>query len=281
MEQDRSTSNKTNQAGRDAGSGSPQPRASPVSANLQTDYWRTNYQHRPYVEPGSTYEQYAPAYRYGAEMSAIHAVTGRSFDEVEPELGRNWDAYRGKSRLSWDKAKAAARDAWGRIERERSHPPVPAEPLSGPPADNTKIVPILRRLHRIAVDGAKGYRDAADHTSPRFTELLTRFAEEREAMDQDLRAQLALRGGEPDDSGDTLGALHRGWIDLKSVLTHSDKAIIDECQRGEEAAVKAYQDALNTQGLPPDLEILLNRHYSRVKLSHDQIAQLKRLLERE
>jgi uncharacterized protein (TIGR02284 family) len=280
MEQDKSTKSQASQAGRTAGSDPAPQRGSPVSANLEIDYWRTNYQHRPYVEPGATYEQYAPAYRYGAEMCSIHSPQGRSFDEVEPDLSRSWEQHRGKSRLSWEKARAAARDAWGRVANVRPRPVSDDEPVSPPSMDNAKVVGILRKLHHIAVDGAKGFREAADKVNPEFTDLLLRTADEREAIDHDLRDQIALRGVNTEETGDTMGALHRGWIGLKSAIAGSDKAIIDECERGEEAAVRAYQEALNEQGLPADIEILLNRHYARVKNSHDQITQIKHALDK-
>ena len=39
------------------------------------------------------------------------------------------------------------------------------------------------------------------------------------------------------------GALHRGWVDVKSAVTdHSDHAILAECERGEDAAKKNYRE---------------------------------------
>lgn len=85
-------------------------KADPVAEEA---YWRDNYASRPYVTSGSTYDEYAPAYRYGAE--AYSRYPGRSFDEVEPELGRDWQTSRGTSSLEWERAKHATRDAWHRI----------------------------------------------------------------------------------------------------------------------------------------------------------------------
>lgn len=87
-------------------------RADPV---VESDYWRDNYSSRPYVTAGSTYDDYEPAYRYGAE--AYNRYPDRSFDDVEPELSRDWGTARGKSSLEWENAKHATRDAWHRVER--------------------------------------------------------------------------------------------------------------------------------------------------------------------
>jgi len=80
---------------------------------VEDTYWRDNYATRPYVTSGTKYDDYAPAYRYGADTYTKYP--GRTFDEVEPELSRDWQTARGKSSLEWDKAKHATRDAWHRL----------------------------------------------------------------------------------------------------------------------------------------------------------------------
>jgi hypothetical protein len=77
-------------------------------------YWRTNYRTRPYVEQGTEYTTYQPAYQFGWESHKRYG--GRTFDEVEPELSRDWSSRGQVSSLEWQKAKQAARDAWERVE---------------------------------------------------------------------------------------------------------------------------------------------------------------------
>ena len=89
--------------------------AEAINPTVEDAYWRENFASRPYVTPGSDYETYAPAYKYGWE-SRDHFV-GSSFDDVESDLGREWDRVKGKSSLGWDRAREAARDAWHRVER--------------------------------------------------------------------------------------------------------------------------------------------------------------------
>lgn len=78
-------------------------------------YWRDNYSSRPYISGDAKYDDYGPAYRYGAESYSRYP--NRSFDEVEPELSRDWNNSRGQSSLEWERAKHATRDAWHRVER--------------------------------------------------------------------------------------------------------------------------------------------------------------------
>lgn len=78
----------------------------------QDRYWRDNHATRPYGKDGS-YDDYGPAYLYGAGAHARHP--GRSFEEAEAELGGAWPASRGASTLEWSHARHAARDAWQRV----------------------------------------------------------------------------------------------------------------------------------------------------------------------
>ena len=89
--------------------------AEAVNPTVEDAYWRENYASRPYVTPGTDYDTYAPAYKYGWE-SRGHFI-GSTFDDVESDLGREWDRVKGASSLGWDRAREAARDAWHRVER--------------------------------------------------------------------------------------------------------------------------------------------------------------------
>ena len=87
--------------------------AETIDPTREDAYWRDNYRERPYVDSGSSYDEYGPAYGYGVE--AYRKYPGRSFDEVETSLSRDWPKARGSSGLGWDHAKHATRDAWNRV----------------------------------------------------------------------------------------------------------------------------------------------------------------------
>ena len=84
-----------------------------VDPTAEDAYWRENYSTREYVSPGSTFDDYGPAYRYGVETYAKYP--DREYDTVESEMSRDWDRAKGTSSLSWDRAKYATRDAWMRL----------------------------------------------------------------------------------------------------------------------------------------------------------------------
>jgi phage tail tape-measure protein len=81
---------------------------------VEDAYWRDNYMSRPYVKPGTAYDDYRDAYLYGGSTRA--RVT-QTWDEVENDLERGWDTAKVKSNLAWNDAKHAVRDGWHRVER--------------------------------------------------------------------------------------------------------------------------------------------------------------------
>jgi hypothetical protein len=76
-------------------------------------YWREEYRNRSYVDQGTDYDTYRPAYQYGWETRNQYA--GRRFEDVETDLERDWATRRGQSSLNWDRAKLAVHDAWNRV----------------------------------------------------------------------------------------------------------------------------------------------------------------------
>ena len=81
---------------------------------LQEDiYWREHFVNRSYVENGSSFDDYGPAFGYG--VNAYTQYAGHSFASIETELSHGWPEARGASRLDWDRARNATRDAWDRV----------------------------------------------------------------------------------------------------------------------------------------------------------------------
>jgi len=78
-------------------------------------YWREHFVACDYVEKGSSFVDYGPAYDFGVNARGRHPTS--DFDDVEPELSSEWGTGRGFSRLSWARARPAARDAWHRVTR--------------------------------------------------------------------------------------------------------------------------------------------------------------------
>ena len=97
-----------------------------VNPTVETKYWQENYSSRPYAQTSFSYEEFAPAYRYGWESFGHRTGPSQTFDSIESDLGRGWDKAKAGSRLAWDQAKTATRDAWDRVELAARRPVAPA-----------------------------------------------------------------------------------------------------------------------------------------------------------
>lgn len=135
---------------------------------------------------------------------------------------------------------------------------------------------VLNDLIETCKDGEQGFRTAAEKVKDSSLQsLFSTYASQRAQYAQELQALVSQMGGDPAASGHVAGTLHRGWINLKEALSRNeDKAIIDECEAGEDAAVKSYREAVN-QSLPPDVEVIVQRQFSGVEEAHRALSNLK------
>ncbi len=83
-------------------------------------YWRNNLDLAPYYIPGTAYEHYVPAYKYGIENAKAYA--GLAWEEVEPKLAARWEEYKENSCLIWDEAWPAVKDAWDQTRARIANP---------------------------------------------------------------------------------------------------------------------------------------------------------------
>jgi uncharacterized protein (TIGR02284 family) len=101
------------------------------------------------------------------------------------------------------------------------------------------------------------------------------YSTQRREFATALQQAVRTLGEKPEDSGSAAAVLHRGWMKLKEAVSSSDDyTILQECERGEDTAVEAYQDAMG-QHVPPGVDDLVETQYSAVKHVHDRIRSLR------
>jgi uncharacterized protein (TIGR02284 family) len=141
---------------------------------------------------------------------------------------------------------------------------------------NDDIVDTLNELIETCKDGEFGFEACAKHTqsSELRTLFLQRAAECRTAASE-LQPYVVQHGGKADHRGSASGALHRGWVAVRgSLVGFSDQAMLEECERGEDAALGRYRKALK-QELPEPLMALVQRQQLGVQRNHDQVKALR------
>ena len=141
---------------------------------------------------------------------------------------------------------------------------------------NDDVESVLNDLIETSIDGEKGFLKAAkDAHDAELKSLFTDGAHRCREGAVELQSQLQSQGLRPDTSGSAAGALHRGWISVREVLaSRDDKAILEECERGEDFAKAAYKKALG-KDLPSDIRAIIERQYQGVTANHDRVRDLR------
>ncbi|MBD2722740.1 PA2169 family four-helix-bundle protein [Hymenobacter armeniacus] len=136
---------------------------------------------------------------------------------------------------------------------------------------------LLNELVETLKDGQKGYADAmTDVEDSSLKDTFKKYAAQRASYITEIEDQMFKLDLKPDESSSITGTVHRAWIDLKSALTSKDnKAVLNECERGEDYAVKAYQTALKAQDLPSNLKSVIEKQYQGVQEAHNTIKALR------
>lgn len=142
--------------------------------------------------------------------------------------------------------------------------------------DREVILNVLNGLAEVSRDGEAGFRTcAADATDPALKAYFDECAQRCDRAAGLLSDEVLRRGGAPVSAGTVGGAMHRAFVNLKSAIaTRSDIAVLDECERGEDYALRAYAKALD-HDMPADLRIVVESQYMGVKHNHDRIKALR------
>jgi uncharacterized protein (TIGR02284 family) len=136
----------------------------------------------------------------------------------------------------------------------------------------------LNELIQTCKDGENGFRAAADAVEDtNLKHLLESYSQQRTEFAAELQLEVRRLAQDPVDAGHAAAALHRSWTDIKAGLTGRDEAaIISECERGEDAALRAYRKALEAE-LPDSIRGVVERQFLEVKDAHDHIRSIERL----
>lgn len=141
---------------------------------------------------------------------------------------------------------------------------------------NDDIIDTLNDLIETSKDGEYGFRTSAEYLKDAsLRQSFTTRAEECRQAAAELQQLVVSLGGDAEDSGTAAGALHRGWVAVKGTLAgYTDKAILEETERGEDSALAAYREALE-EALPHDVRAVVERQYEGVKRNHLQVRTLR------
>lgn len=144
---------------------------------------------------------------------------------------------------------------------------------------NKEAISVLNDLIETCKDGQEGFKTCAeDIKNPELKNLFIQRSADCAVAAAELQATVRSLGGDPETSTSVSGDMHRRWVDVKAMFTGKDEeAVLNEAERGEDHAKKAYKEALekiNKDNLV-SIRDIVERQYHGVQRNHDQVKALR------
>lgn len=145
---------------------------------------------------------------------------------------------------------------------------------------NKNLIEVLNDLIQINNDRIEGYKRAfkeSDNNDTDLNAIFNKMADESRQYVAELTREIVKLGGEPSAGTTASGKIYRAWMDVKLTFTGSDRyAILASCEHGEDAAQKAYKDALESDEiLSGDIRQLIGNQKASLRISHDTIKKFR------
>lgn len=143
--------------------------------------------------------------------------------------------------------------------------------------DHAHDIRILNGLIEAMLDSCEGYREAAEQAkNVMMAELFRQWASQRCQVTIELRATVRALGGEPQEDGTVLAAAHRVFLELRARMSDTNKAVVQEVERGEDHIRHKFERALMDRKMGVVARLAVQSAYVSVKSGHDDMRDLKR-----
>ena len=147
----------------------------------------------------------------------------------------------------------------------------------------TSTTEILNDLVLINNDRIAGYEKALeelqsknDSANSDLHVMFQRFIDESRDFRNELGREVQVLGDDMAEGTMTSGKLYRVWMDVKALFSGKDRhAILSSCEGGEDAALEAYEKALDQEGLPEFLRELINDQKEILQEAQDDVKMLR------
>ena len=143
--------------------------------------------------------------------------------------------------------------------------------------DNKYVVDTLEDLIEVSRDGQHGYRDAAEHVKDsQLKKFLNEVSLERAKFAGDLENETVRYGkSDVDRTGSALGAIHRGWADLKANVGAGDDAVLSSIETGDKGACDRYDKAIREGKLPDEILGIVRNQAQALVGTLDRVRSLR------
>jgi uncharacterized protein (TIGR02284 family) len=144
-----------------------------------------------------------------------------------------------------------------------------------------KTLELLNDLILINNDRIEGYekslkelKENGEHLE--WEPMFLRFIDDSRRYKMEIGTEIQALGKDIEQGTSASGKLHRAWIAVKETFTgHDEHNLLEEIERGEDAIINTYEDALNDDILPAYIIDILDEQLQEIMDAHDEIKSLR------
>lgn len=145
-------------------------------------------------------------------------------------------------------------------------------------SENTKnLVILLKDLARINNDRVEGYRKARKQAEGHsdLSSIFYEKSKQSEDFINELQEQVSKLEGENNAETTFAGKIFRLWMGIKNTFKpNNTTSILESCEFGEAAAIKAYEEALHSDvKIPANIRQQILEQQTAIKKSQDLIRK--------
>jgi uncharacterized protein (TIGR02284 family) len=146
-------------------------------------------------------------------------------------------------------------------------------------SNTEETIETLNDLVRINHDRVDGYEKAAHQLEASDVDLKAMFmkmASDSKSYADELTNKITSLGGDSTSDTTVKGKIYRTWMDVKNVFTGSDRtSILESCEFGEDAAQRAYNEALDNDDLDVNTRQIIMDQKDKLKTAHDTVKRYR------
>lgn len=146
--------------------------------------------------------------------------------------------------------------------------------------ENNKTLNTLNDLLQIINDRLEGFKNIDSKMIESYSGLKEEYDHmiiQSYNMRTELTALIEEKGGDPNNTTTIAGGLHRAWLDVRNSLSFDqDKITLENVLSGENAAIKAYENALDSGDLCTKCSKVVQNQLQELKSSYDKFSRLEK-----
>lgn len=140
-----------------------------------------------------------------------------------------------------------------------------------------KTADTLQDLLQKNYDAEAGFKEVMTKAQDaNLKNWLKERAAQRNHFATELDKELHTMNAQTDTTTSWAADAHRAWINVKTALSSDkDESILEECIRGEEAAVEHYREALKGEALYGEVRQLVEKQCASVEQTLSKVRRLE------